>query len=74
MSLLALKQKYNKLLERNKNAEIYFSTHTIKECEKYMALFNQVTKDISNTIKEFKIVYGLELTDQQITEGFKEVR
>lgn len=74
MSLLALKQKYNKLLERNRNAEKYFSTHTVQECEKYMDLFNQVTKDISNTIKEFKIVYGLELTDQQIIEGFKEVR
>ena len=72
--LLALKHKYNKLLERNKKAEEYFKIHTVKECEKYLELFNEVTRDLSITIKEFKYVYGLELTDHEILYGFEEVK
>lgn len=69
--LLALKQDYNKLIARNKNAEKYFKTHTIAECEKQLELFNDVTRKLSLLKIQIEIVSGKKLTDFEVLNGFK---
>jgi len=66
-----LKEKYNKALKRNKNAEEYFKTHTVEECLKYINLFNEVTKELSNLkIKIENLIYR-DMTKEEILNGFK---
>ncbi|NFH81788.1 hypothetical protein FDA09_16905 [Clostridium botulinum] len=68
--LTFLKKKYNEKLERNKNAEEYFKTHTVKECIKYLSLFNTVTRELSNLIVEIEGLIGRKMTQNEILNGF----
>ena len=69
--LAFLKQKYNYNLNRNRNAEEYFKTHTVEECLKYINLFNEVTKELSNLkIKIENLIYR-DMTKEEILNGFK---
>ncbi|KIL06929.1 hypothetical protein SR42_15305 [Clostridium botulinum] len=68
--LTFLKKKYNEKLERNKNAEEYFKTHTVKECIKYLSLFNTVTRELSNLIVEIESLTGRKMTGHEKLNGF----
>jgi hypothetical protein len=61
-------QQYNQLLKRWNNAEIYFAKQDIKleEKLKYVPQCQQLTNDMS------KIIDALNLTDEQILNGFAE--
>lgn len=68
-----LKKEYNKKLERNKKAEEYFKTHTVDQCIKYLDLFNTVTSELGELIKEYKQLTGKSMSKEQILNGFREV-
>ena len=68
-----LKKEYNKKLERNKKAEEYFKTHTVDQCIKYLDLFNTVTSELGEVIKEYKQLTGKSMSKEQILNGFREV-
>lgn len=69
--LLGLKMRYNKCLERNSAAEEYFKTHNVEECLKYLDLFNEVVKELSNLIKLIEQAMGKKLTHYEKINGFK---
>lgn len=69
--LPALKKKYNKYLNRNKNAEEYFKTHTVEECLKNLNLFNSVMKELSNLTIQIETVMGKKMTTYEKLNGFK---
>lgn len=69
--LVTLKRRYNKCLNRNRNAEEYFKTHKVEECLKYLNLFNQVTKELSTLIVQIGAVMGKKLTTYEKLNGFK---
>lgn len=73
MKLEDLKKDYNEKLARNKNAEEYFKTHTVKECMKYLKLFNKVTADLGELIIKYKELTGKEMSRKEILGGFEEV-
>lgn len=72
--LEALKADYNKKLDRNKNAEEWFRTHTVKECLAQLELFNIVTRDLSKLMIEIENKIGRNLTKEEKLNGFKEVK
>lgn len=80
--LLTLRIRYNKCLERNRKAEYYLKTHTVKEClgsikkkngEEIIILdvFNEVVRDLSNLIIEIEKVMGKNMTTYERLNGFK---
>lgn len=69
--LALLKKKYNYNLNRNRNAEEYFKTHTVAECEKHLALFNQVTNELSNLNIQIEAIRGKQMTTYEKLNGFK---
>lgn len=69
--LTLLKQKYNYNLNRNRKAEEYFKTHTVKECEKHLDLFNKVTNELSNIITKIESITGEKMTTYERLNGFK---
>lgn len=72
--LLLLKKKYNKTLERSKNAEEFFRTKSIAECLRYLNLFNKITQDLGILIFLIEYITGQELDYNTKMNGFKEVR
>ncbi|MBW6409007.1 hypothetical protein [Clostridium weizhouense] len=68
--LTFLKKKYNYNLNRNRDAEKYFRTHTIEECMKYLSLFNTVTRELSNLIIEIESLIGRKMTEYERINGF----
>mgnify|MGYP001033575786 CR=1 FL=1 len=71
MELIELKRKYNEKLSRNRNAENYFRTHKVEECLKYLDLFNEVTKELSELIKQIEQITKKKMTKYEILNGFK---
>lgn len=69
--LPTLKQRYNKCLNRNRNAEEYFKTHTVEECLKYLNLFNQVTQELSSLIFQIEAIMRKKMTTYEKTNGFQ---
>lgn len=76
--IAALKRQYNNALERNKNAEEYFRTHTVEEClyKKFkngtaLDIFNQVTKELSGLIIQIEIAMEKNMTNYEKLNGFK---
>lgn len=76
--LAALKRQYNNALERNKNAEEYFRTHTVEEClyKKFkngtaLDIFNQVTRELSRLIIQIEDAMGNKMTQYEKLNGFK---
>lgn len=70
-TLSILKQRYNRCLKRNRNAEEYFKAHTVEECLKYLPLFNQVAQEISNLIYQIEDTMGKKMTRYERVNGFK---
>ncbi len=74
MELKNLKIKYNKLLKREKNAENYLNNvASEKEAEKWTPLFMLITQKLSMMMIDFEKVTGREMTDDEISNGFKDV-
>lgn len=73
LELDALKEQYNKTIDRNKNAEKFFTTKPVEECMKYLNLFNQVTVKLSTLRNEIEPLLKRKMTKEEILEGFKEV-
>lgn len=69
--LIELKKNYNEKLLRNKDAEEYFKTHTVEQCLKYLKLFNEVTKEISNLIIQIEATMSKKMTTYEKFNGFK---
>lgn len=69
--LSALKYQYNQALERNKKAEEYFKMHTVSECLKYLDLFNEVVKELSNLIIQIEVTINQHMTEYEKLNGFK---
>jgi hypothetical protein len=69
--LPTLKMRYNKCLNRNRNAEEYFRTHSVEECLKYLNLFNQVTQELSNLIELIEEAMGKKMTSYEKLNGFQ---
>jgi len=74
VELKNLKIKYNKLLKREKNAENYLNNvASEKEAEKWTPLFMLITQKLSMMMIDFEKVTGREMTDDEISNGFKDV-
>lgn len=71
MNLENLKDKYNYLIERNKNAEKFFEENSVEECMKYLNLFNQITIDLSNTRNSLEKILNRKMTKNEILNGFR---
>lgn len=71
MDLENLKDKYNYLIERNKNAEKFFEENSVEECMKYLKLFNQITIDLSNTRNSLEKILNRKMTKNEILNGFR---
>jgi hypothetical protein len=69
--LQELKDEYNYWLKRNAGAEEYFKTHTVKECIKYLPLFNEVTQHLSNLVPVIEKSLGRNMTYQEKLQGFR---
>lgn len=72
--LILLKKKYNRTLERSKNAETFFKTKSVAECLKYLNLFNDITQELGKLIFLIEYITGQELDYETKINGFKEVR
>lgn len=70
MNLEDLKDKYNHLIERNKNAEKFFEENSIKECMKYINLFNQITIKLSHLRNDLEKSLNRKMTKEEILNGF----
>lgn len=71
MELESLKDKYNYLIERNKNAEKFFEESSVEECMKYINLFNKITIDLSNTRNNLEKILNRRMTKNEILNGFR---
>nr|DAH85483.1 MAG TPA: hypothetical protein [Caudoviricetes sp.] len=69
--LMELKKKYNKKLERNKNAEQWFKEHSIEECMQQLGLFNVVVKELSELMYKIEGMTYRKMTQQEILNGFE---
>ncbi|OOM75129.1 hypothetical protein CLPUN_35660 [Clostridium puniceum] len=76
--LIELRKRYNFLLERNKKAEEYFKTHTLKECIKKefkgktpLYGFYEIIIDLSGLIIEIEEYTGQSMTHDELINGFK---
>lgn len=70
LNLTKLKEKYNKLIARNKKAEEYFDKAQAKDVIHYLPEFNSITIQLSHIIREYEALSGTEMTDKEVLEGF----
>lgn len=73
-NLTNLKKRYNAALERNAKAEHYFKTKSVSECMKFLDLFNEVIRELSELIYEIERIIGDKLTYEVKINGFQEVQ
>lgn len=69
--LKELKEKYNKLLQREKKAEGYLNNATEEQQEKWLPEFIRITVDLSKMMWKYKELTGKEMTIDETLEGFK---
>ena len=65
-----LKEKYNALLAREKAAETYINNSTDREFNKWLPKFNEITKELSKLMQEYKTLTGIEMTNDEVLNGF----
>lgn len=73
MSILAFKQEYNKLLAREKKAELYLEDFKVSQVDKdkWMPKFVEITEQLSKFMREYKKITGQEMQDNEVLNGFK---
>jgi len=71
--LFNLKEKYNKLLQREKNAEIYFSNPLVEQSKKdaCMEEFLKITRGLSKMTQTYKEITGREMTSEEVLNGIE---
>ena len=74
MDLKELKLKYNYFIDREKKAEKFFETCSVDGVEKYLPEFHKITNNLSMLMVAYKKLTGNIMNDDQIFNGFKEVR
>ena len=72
MSILELKETYNKLIDREKRAEIFFNNPSIEQSkqEAWIPEYLEITKGLSLLMIEYQKITGEEMTDTEILNGF----
>ena len=70
MEIERLKQDFNYCIGRLKKADAYFSTHTIKECERFLNAYNDLIRDISIIKNKLEFYLGRELSSKEKEYGF----
>lgn len=73
MDIIELKKKYNYWLGRYLNAEKWLMESEQKEIDKYIDTFHQVVRELSLLIQEFRELTGIEMTKEEMFNGFSEV-
>jgi hypothetical protein len=67
-----LKERYNKLIEREKKAEDFISKATDEQYEKWLPEFQNIIIQLSTLIGKIEKEEGRKLTQNEALEGFKE--
>lgn len=70
MDLKTLKENYNKVLEREKNAEKFLDAATQEQFKKWFPEFNKIIKELSGMMKEFEKITGRKMTRYEVLNGF----
>ena len=67
-----IQEQYNNALARYKKAEKFFNAENVplEQKERFFNEFNKVVRALSLMMKDFKTLYGREMTDKEINEGF----
>jgi len=73
MSILILKQDYNKLLERYRKAEQFLENPKIEQTKKeqWTPEFVKITEQLSYLMRKYKELTGNEMLDENVLQGFK---
>ncbi len=71
MELEGLKERYNKVLEREKKAEKWMETAPIAKIEKWMPDYLEITRQLSGMMQEFRQITGRSMTQEECLEGLK---
>lgn len=69
-ALSDLKEKYNALITRNKNAEIYLNKCTNKDFDRWYPSFELLTIELSTMIRQYKLLAGKPMSDNEVLNGF----
>lgn len=74
MDIDKLKLEYNTQLKREKNAENFLNNvATEKEIEKWTPEFIKITENLGALIAVYKYLTGIDMTTDEIINGFKDV-
>jgi len=68
-----LKEKYNKLLAREKKAELYFDNKDVKQSIKdtFMEEYLNIVRGLSKMSRTYKELTGKELSNEELLNGIK---
>ena len=69
-----LKADFNYSLNRYKKAAKAFETYPIEKSLRLIDAFNEVVRDISNSMNKLEILMNRKLTVEELENGFKEVK
>jgi hypothetical protein len=65
------KIQYNKILQREKKAEVFLDKATEEQYEKWYPEFLKITKELSIMIIRYEEIAGVKMKEDEIHEGFK---
>jgi len=73
MAILILKEKYNKLLQREKNAEKFFDDKNILQTKKdaCMEEYQNIVRGLSKMTRAYKEITGKEMSDEEVLNGIE---
>jgi len=73
LGISILKEKYNKLLQREKNAEIFFDNKDIPQDKKdaCMEEFLKITRGLSKMTQVYRELTGREMTSEEVLNGIE---
>ena len=74
LELNRLKADFNYSLNRYTKAEKVFETYPIEKSLKFINAFNEVVRDISNSMNKLEILMNRKLTAEELETGYKEVK
>lgn len=73
MSILELKETYNRLIGREKKAEQFFENPNVEQIKKdnWLPEFMEITKDLSLLMAEYLRLTSVEMKDDEVLNGFQ---
>ena len=74
LELNRLKADFNYSLNRYKKAVKVSETYPIEQRLRFIDAFNEVVRDISNSMNKLEILMNRKLTAEELENGFKEVK